>query len=156
MSVETRTHVQVPEDLALILLSYRQCSRCETAVRCGCVRTPVCVISHMVASYTPNPPHALTSPVSVQTLARTRTHTRTRALTLSPKQLQCLENTRSVHAAKGKSNRFLALNSTNGAAEPECNQQLSQSGTEGAAANGNRRRGMKQLEIEINQSEGED
>lgn len=110
----------------------------------------VCVISHMVASYTPNPPHVLTSSVSIQTL------TRALALTLSPKQLQRLENTLSVHTAKGKSHQLLALNSANGMAEAECNQRLSQSGTERAAANGSRRLGVKQLEIEINQSERED
>lgn len=104
--INARTH-KAPKGffpLIQVLLNLRQCSRCEAAVRCVCTRASVCIyvssaIWPLVTNYTPNPPHA-------------PTRTNTLAFTVSPKQLQNLENT-GEHITKGKSQQLLGWYSTN-------------------------------------------
>ncbi len=104
----------------------------------------------LVVNYTPNPPHAPTQ-------ANQPPYKHTLAFTLSPKQPHYIENTLTGECRKeGKSQQFLGLCSTNHTAAAERYKQLSQSGNGRKITNSSMGQKLKQLEIEINQSDPED
>ncbi len=85
------------------------------------------------------------------------TNTHTLAFTLSPKQLQYWESTLTgERTSKDKSQPFLGRRSANRMAAAECNRQLSQSRNGRGKANSSKSQKLKQLEIEINQSDPAD